>query len=1148
MVQDPQGYLWLGTDAGLFRFDGSRFTAWNTMSDAPLPPVAVVALCVTRRGSLLVGLAEGAGVRELGNGTLRELTRKGLRVSDAVTELVEDRDGTLWMVTGRELYTLRGAEWQKVELPWPFREGLVLQPIVGSNGDLLVGTRWGVFRRPAGSATFELVSNEYVWGIHEDARGTIWTTDIVTGYRRLGAPAAPRHPLEGAGYRLTHDRRGNLWIATFGEGLWRVQGADQGGAPQIERANLRTGLSSDSVQSVLEDRDGNIWVGTTGGLHRLQERALTPVENVGFVVAMEPAEGAHMWAGTTNGMIQFSGAPGPWARVGARSPGPDVRSLHRDRSGTLWIGASDGLWKFARGQLTHVALPGSPQMVVMEIVSDPRGGLWLGDDEWLFHWDGSRLEPFPGRSDEGELKRITLARADSSGRIWLGFSGGRVGYLDHDRALHVLGPSEGMTASTRTIHAVYEGADKTIWIGGNGGLSRFHQGRVATLTPANGLPAGRVWAVVEDLRGRLWLNMERGLVRLDRGELELAFADPAHRIKYRFYDTYDGLAGASVGIIGSSRGGDGTLWFVRGGGVTVVADNPALDDSRAEAPLSLRIEDVVANDRPHRLDSLTSLPAGTTRVQIRYTVLSLSSSDRIRFRYRLEGIDTAWVDAGTRRTAFYTNLSPGSYRFQVDASGEDGSWQAAPVAWSFSVEPAFYQTRWFSAMVAAAGLLVVWGAWRVRLRLIRQQFSLALAERARLSREIHDTLLQSLVGVALQFDAIAENLDSASATAKEQLLRVRRQVEAYVRDARQSISDLRSPLLEATDLATVLREFGKRSVSDTRIRFVSSVIGTPREYSPKIDNELLRIGQEAITNAVRHSAASQIALELRFENAAVTLRVSDDGHGFDVLCPDAEPNRHYGHDDDARTRRRAGRPPQRRLDPRSRHRGRSDRAHRGDGARRGPGGDLMAPRIRILCVDDHRIVREGIALIISRQPDMRVVAFAATGDEAVQKFEQHRPDITLMDLRLGKTSGLDAITAIRRQHGDARIIVLTMYQGDEDIHQALKTGAATYLLKDSLADDLIRVVREVHAGGHPIGEDVRARLDERATQPTLTPREVQVLKLVAVGHRNKEIAALLGLSDETVPVHLKNIFSKLGVNERTAAVNVALRRGIVHIE
>lgn len=209
---------------------------------------------------------------------------------------------------------------------------------------------------------------------------------------------------------------------------------------------------------------------------------------------------------------------------------------------------------------------------------------------------------------------------------------------------------------------------------------------------------------------------------------------------------------------------------------------------------------------------------------------------------------------------------------------------------------------------------------------------------------------------------------------------------------------------------------------------------------------------------------------------------------------------------------------------------------------------MSGSRIRVLCVDDHRIVREGIALIISRQPDMKVVGFAATGDEAVQQWRRHRPDITLMDLRLGETSGLDAIRAIRRGAPDARVIVLTMYQGDEDIHQALAAGAATYLLKDMLSDDLIRTVREVHAGGQPIDETVKARLNERAAQPPLTPREIQVLKLVARGHRNKEIAALLNLSEETVPVHLKNIFAKLKVNERTAAVHVALRRGIVHIE
>jgi len=210
---------------------------------------------------------------------------------------------------------------------------------------------------------------------------------------------------------------------------------------------------------------------------------------------------------------------------------------------------------------------------------------------------------------------------------------------------------------------------------------------------------------------------------------------------------------------------------------------------------------------------------------------------------------------------------------------------------------------------------------------------------------------------------------------------------------------------------------------------------------------------------------------------------------------------------------------------------------------------MTAPsHIRVLCVDDHRIVREGIGLIISRQPDMEVVGSAATGQDAVLQFRLHQPDITLMDLRLGEMSGIDAIVAIRREWPQARIIVLTMYQGDEDIHQALAAGAATYLLKDSLSDDLIRTVREVHAGQSPIGDDVKARLDAREAQPKLTPREVQVLELVSQGKRNKEIAALLDISEETVPVHLKNIFTKLKVSERTSAVNVALRRGIVHIE
>jgi two-component system NarL family response regulator len=205
-------------------------------------------------------------------------------------------------------------------------------------------------------------------------------------------------------------------------------------------------------------------------------------------------------------------------------------------------------------------------------------------------------------------------------------------------------------------------------------------------------------------------------------------------------------------------------------------------------------------------------------------------------------------------------------------------------------------------------------------------------------------------------------------------------------------------------------------------------------------------------------------------------------------------------------------------------------------------------RIRLLCVDDHRIVREGIALIIKRQPDMDVVGMAATGEEALELFKTCHPDVTLMDLRLRGMSGVEAIKAIRRIDPAARVVVLTMYQGDEDIYRALEAGATTYLLKDTLADDLIQVIRDVKAGKQPgVSPEVQARLAERSVRPELTPRELEILQLISQGMQNKEIAASLGISEATTQVHVKNILAKLDVRHRTAALNVALRRGIVHI-
>jgi DNA-binding NarL/FixJ family response regulator len=203
--------------------------------------------------------------------------------------------------------------------------------------------------------------------------------------------------------------------------------------------------------------------------------------------------------------------------------------------------------------------------------------------------------------------------------------------------------------------------------------------------------------------------------------------------------------------------------------------------------------------------------------------------------------------------------------------------------------------------------------------------------------------------------------------------------------------------------------------------------------------------------------------------------------------------------------------------------------------------------IRILCVDDHAVVREGIAVVLNLQSDMKVVASAGTGAEAIDLFDRHRPDVTLMDLQMPGMSGLEAIRAIRHEHADARIIVLTMHHGDEDIYQSLQAGATTYLLKETLSKDLVRVIREVHAGGRPIPGEVAARLAGRTAQSQLTPRELSVLKLIAEGMHNKEIATTLSITEETVHSHLKKIYAKWNVNDRQGAVNVAVRRGIIHV-
>jgi signal transduction histidine kinase len=330
---------------------------------------------------------------------------------------------------------------------------------------------------------------------------------------------------------------------------------------------------------------------------------------------------------------------------------------------------------------------------------------------------------------------------------------------------------------------------------------------------------------------------------------------------------------------------------VTGRGLT--AFDPRVLESSGAAPVA-EIEDAVVDERPVDITRGLRLTAHTERVAIDYSVLDLTTPWRTRFRYRLEGFDSQWIDAGTHRQAVYTHLPPGNYVFRVAASNVDGSWGEAAATWPFSVEPMFYQTVWFYGVCALALGLATWGLWQLRLRHVRRQFALLIGERARLSREVHDTLLQSLVGVALQFDALGANLDPSSPE-RQQLVRIRKEVEQYIREARHSIWNLRKPVIGGRDLPTALREAALRVTGGRSIGFEFSVYGTPFPCSPETEEQLTRICQEAVLNAIRHASPERVRVELRYEGESIILRVTDDGRGFDpqTALP-LEDAGHYG--------------------------------------------------------------------------------------------------------------------------------------------------------------------------------------------------------------------------------------------------------------
>jgi signal transduction histidine kinase/ligand-binding sensor domain-containing protein len=889
IAQDERGYIWVGTVSGLLTFDGHRFERFQPRAGDQLPQRSASSVVASQDGSVWVGFSGSGGVCQIRDGRVIDYGVEDGLGSGRVTALVEDADGVLLAATLDGLFRFFEGRWLQIAGTQGLPSGAVHSLFRDRAGDIWVAQAGAVFRRRRLEDRFTLAATTATpsLGLSEAPAGKIWTTDPEVGFGLLnGAPpaASRRRSEHGRGNRLLHDHRGNLWIATLGQGLWFVPG--DGLPPQV--IGIHNGLSNDTVRTLFEDRNGDVWVGTTVGLHRFARRRVTPFTGLGVVSSVEADRRGTVWVGTTSGLVQISSSGRRRYGVADGLPSAQIRALHVDRSQTLWVATESGLAIVSNGVISAPPLlHGTWPTGAMAIAKTPTGELLIStQDHGLFRWADGRLTPL---QLPGDARPTDSVFTDSRGRLWLVLAGGGIGLMERDGAFRLLRQGDRFH---RSELAVYEDSDGAVWFGAGGRLTRFKDGALAAITPAHGLPQETIRAIVGDGKGHLWIGTSGGILRMAVTQFDRVLAHPENRLDFRAYNSSDGLAGAPVrsGFPNAVRTDDGRLWFVTGNGLTML-DPTQLSATRPAPPV--RIERVGAGGRTFEPDGAFTLPPRTSTVQFEYTALEFFSPRLVQFRYRLEGFEDTWTDAGARRVVSFTNLPPRQYRFRVIARSSEGVWNDHGAVLDFSIEPMFHQTRAFMLLCIAGATGLVLGGWRLRLRQVRRQFALVLTERARMAREIHDTLLQSLAGLELQVDTMSSQLESSPEAVKQQLERVRRQIQLDVSEARQSIWDLRSPSLEVRDLAGALEQLGD-VVAASGARFEFIVTGRPAPCARKVEEHLFRVGREAVSNAVRHARADVVRLELTYDDRTITLRVSDDGRGFDLREVTHVTSGHWG--------------------------------------------------------------------------------------------------------------------------------------------------------------------------------------------------------------------------------------------------------------
>ena len=898
IAQTHDGYLWLGTEFGLFRFDGLKHTQWRPPGNQELPSNFIFNLLVARDGTLWIGTAKGLASWKDG-----KLTQYAELAGRYIFKILEDREGTVWVSGGAvpagKLCAVRNSGVQCFGDDGSLGRA-VFNLYEDSKGNLWAGVKDGVWRWKPGPPKFFSLPGEPdgIQCLGEDTDGTLlagWNGGIhrVTD-SKIEPYTIPGRAGQIRARRLLRDREGSLWIGTFNEGLLHVH---QGRTDAFGFAN---GLSGESGNTLFEDREGNIWVATGSGLDRFRDFAVAAFSvNRGLssprIQSVLADRDGSIWIATRNSLNRLNGGQVMILDAASFKQNGKVlvpNSLFQDDTGRVWVSNPFGFGYLDNDRFVSVGtVPGA----VTAMAQDTAGNIWIANEHVaLFQVRGGEVVQQIPWSHLGRSDHVSAMTGDpSQGGIWLGFFLGGVAYYNEGQIRKSYTTAEGLTGGR--VNDVRVDRDGTLWIATEGGISRLKNGRFITLTSRNGLPWEGVHWLQEDDAHSFWLYTPCGLLRVAQSEMDawavamdrdMNATPTVHATVFDISDGVQSLAAANHFSPQVAKSSDGKLWFLAGdNGINVVDPNHLAFN---KLPPPVHIEQFIADRKTYDATATGNdpvrLPPLIRDLQIDFTALSLVAPEKIRFRYKLEGRDSDWQEVTDRRQVFYNDLPPGNYRFRVMACNNHGVWNEAGTYVDFHIAAAYYQTAWFRILVVLLFLLTLGALYQLRLRqvarVVRGRMEERLEERERIARDLHDTLLQSVQGLILKFHAVSKQIP-ADLPAHAALEKTLDHADEVLAEGRDSIRNLRVHSASLTDLPGAFVSVAEETSQGRTATFKTVVEGRVRDLHPLVLEECYCIGREAIINALTHSEGQHVEAEIAYDARQFRLRVRDDGRGIE---------------------------------------------------------------------------------------------------------------------------------------------------------------------------------------------------------------------------------------------------------------------------